>query len=769
MQAFSISILQFLLALATVYLVAKASGLDSLLDPIRGLWRSCGLHKRLFVLFLVPFVAFYAVSKEGLRSGPQSQINLPEWFVERGHGATDGDGDGIPDCWERWTHTDRDSNDAMLDPDGDGVDNLAEFWNQTDPLLPDTDGDDYSDYVEIAGRAIGKTWFDPLVPARYEYDDPDSNTNGVPDRWEGTGYVYGFTDANGDGFPDGLAFPEEGDGNFDIDVTVTASRSALFSWGEGTNQMFVVPPCTGLVVRLRLSGYTDNEVRLAAAMPGDGSTGLWRASMDFGWPTARSQTTEGGRIILLDGTVIDCETPSVEFMGEATTETLRGSTGGPTSISGHFLRKIVHVECHGGYCREHDVGEFYAVADYTNVAPPFVWFVDGNLVPDVPGDTLGGSLIFQYGGGDTFHTVRCVATNGPTHEFILAEDMDFISAGHCTPGSTNLFPITSLDGFDAVTNHAPALAVTPIHNAGPCPDTERVDIWAGFRHGVDEPWDRNFETIPTGDAKDDSTSHCIAVDWSENLEIDLEYYLPTWLLDYRDKLRFRVDGTLDDSSVVRVGKVIPEDLLPEIHHAEICTTEGATLDRLWITILNPGTRTIFNGWVAGNATNATWLSVLPRPPSRIIVNPSTGTATLPAAASADWDDPEPFPANSFMHPKAVYELRSHAVGDAHGHQATYDAQGHLITENIKAGTADFSTPYPVAMWWRPINHREEDVKPYIRSLQLDGNPVLPVNNGGTISTSVPRNLSRPPLRVGPFTQQYLQRRPTTPTGVLIIP
>ncbi len=62
-------------------------------------------------------------------------------------------------------------------------------------------------------------WFSTLGYARAGADG-----DGIPDRWEGTGYVYGFTDANHDGFPDGLTFPAAGDGNFDIEVTVTTTR-----------------------------------------------------------------------------------------------------------------------------------------------------------------------------------------------------------------------------------------------------------------------------------------------------------------------------------------------------------------------------------------------------------------------------------------------------------------------------------------------------------------------------------------------------------------
>ena len=30
---------------------------------------------------------------------------LPDWFTLAGHDDADADGDGIPDCWERWTGT----------------------------------------------------------------------------------------------------------------------------------------------------------------------------------------------------------------------------------------------------------------------------------------------------------------------------------------------------------------------------------------------------------------------------------------------------------------------------------------------------------------------------------------------------------------------------------------------------------------------------------------------------------------------------------------
>ena len=716
----------------------------------------------------VVFLAGHAVSKELLRGGG-GNANLPDWFIALQYNPADTDGDGIPDCWERWTRTNPAVADANLDRDGDGVDNFGEFWNQCDPLMKDTDGDGYSDKLEIEGRAAGKTWFNPIVRAVYEYDDPDVNTNGVPDRWEGLGYVYGYTDANDDGLPDDVLFPEYGGGNFEVEVVVSTTRAALLSWGTSTNEAIVLPPCSCLHVRLRLSGFHDTDVRLSCGTEGDDSEGLWYGRLVIHWPEDCGYETEGNRILVQADSIIECEAMEVSFRGEVQTEPQRTPQGDvPTSIQCPFRRKWVHVYGFFWDCWEHGFGtNAVATATYTNVAPPFAWYVNDNLVRGSSGDMLTAYEIFNNWNGESPIEVRCEWTNSVFHQLLRVEGTDTIGFGHCPTSVTNILPITSLQSYDVITNHVPDFKLTPSDYGPNCPETETVDVWAGYAHGGEKPWKRNFETIPTGSAEDDETSHCHAMDWAKNLEIDLEEYLPGWLLDYKDKLRYRVNGVIIDDSKINVGKEEPDDLIPAIYHAEMCDHGETTLDRLWITVLNRKTRTRFNDWVNDNSTNATWLSLLPKPPSNIII--SNGVASLPSFANMNWGPPEPFPTNSFMHPTAVYELRSVAVGDAHGHQATYDAEGLLITDSIKAGTADYATPYPTYIIWRPINHREDDVKPYIRALQLDGNPIIPIDTDGTTSKNFPRNLSRPPLHVGSFTRQYLQRRPTTPTGVLTIP
>ena len=762
------SFLAYLLALLVVYACLRVFRPAFLRDAGHELRRQFGTFGCVFLFCAVSLLAGRVVSKNILRSPPSPQL-IPKWFTALGYDPADTDGDGIPDCWERWTRTNRAEADDELDPDGDGVDNFGEFWNQCDPMMADTDGDGYSDYVEIAGKTVGKIWYDPIVPASYVYEDPDANTNGVPDRWEGTGYVYGFTDLNHDGLPDGVSFPEYGGGNFDIEVTVTTSRAALLSWGEGENNGIVLPPCTGLVVRLRLSSVADADVRLSCGTLGDGSEGLWKTRMSIRWPNDCGYDTEADRIRIDSDTIIECEAMDVAFRGEVRTEQQRGPQSDvPTSINSPFRRKRIEVICYSGVCWEHDTNGVTAVAVYTNVSPPFTWYFNGSLLNGYDEDFLYVSAFPTNDAPTQDWRVSCEWIGKTDHQDIRVIGSNGFRLYHCPPDTTNLFPITSLDGFDVMTNHAPDRVDNPSDNNGNCPSTHHWSIWAGYAHGGEKPWERNFETIPTGAPEDDETSHCHAIDWSENLEIDLEEYLPGWLLDYKDKLQYRVDGGDLDDSKIRAGETEPEDLFPEIHHAEVCTTHGLTLDRLWIVVLNPQTRTNYNSWVSENSTNATWLSLLPKPPSKLTI--ANGEAFLPSAASANWNTPEKFPTNNFMHPKAVYELRSKPISDNHGHQATYDADGNIITESIKAGTADYISPsFSFRYGWHPASHRKEDVHPYIRALQLDGNPIHPRNSSGVLSESIPRNFTRPPLNIGSFTQQYLQRRPISPTGVLSIP
>ena len=94
-------------------------------------------------------------------------------------------------------------------------------------------------------------------------------------------------------------------------------------------------------------------------------------------------------------------------------------------------------------------------------------------------------------------------------------------------------------------------------------------------------------------------------------------------------------------------------------------------------------------------------------------------------------------------------MRSGPVNGA-GNQATYDTNGALITEPIAAGTADIFAPYDANDSPRiGLSHMTQDVYPFIRALQLDGNPVRPKIK------EFPKDLNRPCIFKGVNVESYI--------------
>jgi hypothetical protein len=82
---------------------------------------------------------------------------------------------------------------------------------------------------------------------------------------------------------------------------------------------------------------------------------------------------------------------------------------------------------------------------------------------------------------------------------------------------------------------------------------------------------------------------------------------------------------------------------------------------------------------------------------------------------AGWeDDPIVTLVGQQYHPKAVYSIRAVKSGQTSGNQATYDANGKLITGGLSAGTADKVSPLV-----NPTDHFQEDVEPFNWAYALD--------------------------------------------------
>jgi hypothetical protein len=92
-------------------------------------------------------------------------------------------------------------------------------------------------------------------------------------------------------------------------------------------------------------------------------------------------------------------------------------------------------------------------------------------------------------------------------------------------------------------------------------------------------------------------------------------------------------------------------------------------------------------------------------------------------------------------------MRSEEINGGHRHQACYDENGDLIkpgsvSNKAAMGTADRMTP---------DGHVEEDVDPFVRAAQIDGNPVVKTWGG--------LHLSHVLIILDSHVDDYLDRRP----------
>ena len=90
------------------------------------------------------------------------------WVYRATFDATDSDGDGLQDAWERYYN----AGDAAADPDSDGLANLAEFRRGSSPLV--------ADRMTVVGGAIPLGWNPDAAAQRMTWSD-------ARQRWEWTG------------------------------------------------------------------------------------------------------------------------------------------------------------------------------------------------------------------------------------------------------------------------------------------------------------------------------------------------------------------------------------------------------------------------------------------------------------------------------------------------------------------------------------------------------------------------------------------------------
>ena len=676
----------------------------------------------------------------------------PQWYVDLGYPTTDTDGDGIPDYWERRTHTDPSVADAANDPDDDGVDNSEEFLHQCDPVVVDTDGDGLTDREEIDGAAAGWTGFNPISRCAYDADVSDANA------WEDEVGVSFYEGQNSAGFPWNVGVPDASAANVDVCVTVDSSRYAELSWMTPDGAVgLVLPPCTNLALRLRIPATENSSLSLS---PAPGATGPWRAGVRAEWRPWSGVDREGTRVKVRDGAFVDIEGSPDVFAGilpgtfAPPGEPTRGeeprrqnsNVNAPPLAVTMYARRATSISMSISCVRHGPNPAFTAI--FMNPVPPFRWKVNGAAFT-----TFIPELNLPFVSEEYF--VEC-HDSGFYTRLPLGFDETF-SPGICQDGpETNIIGAawSSTHDYEHPANHEPAQPVgNPVQFGPQCPVYTNWTYSVGWKHQL-PMFVRDLIQIVTNDSADNETDHGMAIPYLEgNAYIDLRDYLNEDADDVSDRLSFLVGGYPNQT-----GRLFLQELVkPEIDDATVVLIDVVdnvtkrVLDSFWLVIYNITMKIQYVNWVAYESTHLQWVSQLPRPPAQLDVQ----NTTPPSAEISDpiqveiWSSPK-YVRGNYLHHNAVFAIRTRHDVNGHGNQACYDEEGRIILSTIAAGTADFGQGD--ATHFR--EHVPHDVLPFYHALWLDGNPgarLFPMNS-----------LSRPCIRQGTYLNQYLLCRPPTP-------
>ena len=689
-----------------------------------------------------------------LRGGLPNQ-SPPQWYLDCGYDAADTDGDGIPDCWERWTGTDPRLADSGEDLDDDALTNLDEFMLQTDPQCADTDNDGLPDALEAAAAAAGFLFADPISPASFEASETDTDGDGMPDCWEGASAPL-FPGVETNGFPVGVSVAQESEWNYDVLLSVTTSRHALLSWGDGySSSAFVIPPCSGLVLRLRLDAFATQTVTLTA-IPDDQANlvpGAWRGGLTAEWDGRRGLPTDGNRIEPNSGVFVDKEGEEgvrAEFLGWSAGGLRSGGGAGTSSID--FLAKpwVMSLTDYVG-CTIHEGGTTVELYE-ENVPPPYIWTCGDSQ----SGETAATSILVTASDlpGDNHVTVS-VRQNDGIHSNLYPYASITTWLDHCNGGITNFIGAMagSTHNPNDPSDHLPRVYPEYVPGIGlNCPTSANLVVKAGWTHNAEILHIRNLVRIITGDPWDDETDHCIGLVWSAGGSINLYDYLADESKPFVEFFDYYVNDVENNGTLVFDPE--PDEFHPSVFHVELrLAGVGTVLDRMWVVVNAASANRDFCNWHRVNSTNTAWTATLPKPYAHISL--STNYFGIVSAIDPEPGNPNQWGSPSsltswirprYLHHDAKWEMRSKADADNHSNQACYDANGAIIRSGLAAGTADFV----VGDLGHSKSHVRNDVDPYLHAVHLDGNPGDTQNDNG---------LSRPCLYQGTNVTKYIECRP----------
>ena len=669
---------------------------------------------------------------------------LPQWYIEHGYPSTDTDGDGIPDAWERWTHTKPLSNDALVDYDGDCVDNVTEFMYMCDPIRSDTDGDGLNDNIEIDGMLVDIDGLNPVVRATFDISEPDLDGDGITDIWDDSGY-YLFRDTNNDGFDDVYAnnMPAASQYNFDVAVTITTTRTALLSSEFGN---ILIAPCTNKIIKLRLTADVDEgSINLVAHPDPVQFAGLWKAKMSVQFDVRYYQQAEQNRIKLYNGHYIDFDEMSSQFIGYISTTQQYGRNK-PSKMPSlkYKSKKLFLAVDSSGVCVEHGPNPRVWLNTTTNTLPLYASIGEETvLINDNDVDVIS---YFNSEALNANPIIVSVYKDEQYSDLKVAESITIHKSKICRPAQTNIVGAcwTSSHDPNDDSDHLPGYEEVEVQFGPNCPTVTDVNAKIGFSH--DYVNTRNLPIIETSDKKD-SADHCLGLVYSEQT-IDLFNYID-WKFDrYKDDVLFVVNGEVKNTILITENTEV-DRFHPIIYYVELRNrANNAMLDHMWITLNSLATQNEFNDWYIRNS-NTNWIETLPKPSPRINITTNfwdNVVCSYPNASFSDfWGDASEV-GSSYLHHNASFSARSVTIPGGHGNQACYDINGNIITSTIAGGTADYAAGKVSSF----RSHIREDVNPYLDALQLDGNP-------GEIDWF--NEIQRPCIYQGIYLNKYIERRP----------
>lgn len=705
--------------------------------------------KRIFLITVV--VGLGALATGAFGQPPP----LPQWYLDTGLPAVDTDGDGIPDAWEIRTFGDPAVADSQLDRDGDGLTDLEEFLFGSDPRTPGTMADGWSDKEKRDAGLDSVFRVTPAVSlaqwqawlgwdAQSWRTQTATNAEGFAVSYAGficTTAPYSDTNLNG---------------TVDFWLAARTDRPALLTVSDAlTTNSFPVR-----------SG--NSRVRLRVA---------------YGGPVALTLDPHPGTLAQTPGATNGpwiCEL-SVEPASQNTVLFSDGETpppvpGDPVSVDGLLV-----------------------------LAPPPAAAVQ-SLASPPPGVTLqplrmtGGAILLGEGGWyclcaslppcdwPNYGMIGCDAVSMSMNE--VAADTPLLPKEDARDIYVERFPCIECTVTQTVSNaRYPFIYGSVIfsfrqceaiggvsgaeeHPPGHEPGYDDHSLCDGLGCSCDDGphWVIGFGNVNTRNLNhpaekpesDKYINHCLGVVWSTQ-SIDLADLSESCGLDLASLVVWEVDGKRQPSSMLALGAE-PPDLEPTVFRIKMLQASNPDMvwDQFILVVNNQNTKTRFDEWYARFSVETDWMAELPAAYSTLGPNNSD-----PEPPSINlWAGVGSLNKHKYYHHTSVWEMRSHPTANWHGHQACYDMDGVMEILGICAGSADFGHWTNVFrnkadMWGpsRPI-HELEDVDPFMRALQLDGNPCKKALNG--IQTDHPATYQ------GSNMLKYFECRPSIPNNKTLL-